>query len=81
MPLSETGGFDSSRFKRINELAAEQDGTFDYFNKAASDKIGYEGQLLLGFSDNLSQVSSGIEKIVGAGNYKVFEDKKLIFSK
>ena len=79
LPLSETGDFDSSRFKRINELAAEQDGTFDYFNKAASDKIGYEGQLLLGFSDNLSQVSSGIEKIVGAGNYKVFEDKKADF--
>ena len=70
---------DPFRENRVKNLAEEQGGTYEYSNMEVSNKLGFEGQALLGFSDNMNQVSNAIEKVVGPGNFKIFEDKKANF--
>ena len=72
---------DKDRFRenRVKNLAKEQGGTYEYSNMEVSDKLGFEGQALLGFADNINQVSNAIEKVVGPGNFKIFEDKNANF--
>ena len=67
---------DPFRENRVKNLAEEQGGTYEYSNMEVSNKLGFKGQALLGFADNITQVSNAIEKIVGKGNFKIFEDKK-----
>ena len=66
---------DPFRENRIKNLAEKQGGTYEYSNMEVSNKLGFKGQALLGFADNVNQVSNAIEKIVGPNNFKIFEDK------
>ena len=78
-PIGKKRDDDPFREKRVKDLAVKAGGTYAYDNREVSDALGFKGQALLGFSDNLTQVSNAIEQTVGKGNFKIFEDKKANF--
>ena len=78
-PIGKKRDDDPFREKRVKDLAVKAGGTYAYDNREVSDALGFKGQALLGFSDNLTQVSNAIEQTVGEGNFKIFEDKKANF--
>ena len=70
---------DAARTSRISDLASGMGSTFEKNNQEVSDMLGFGGQAITGFADNKEQFENALKERVGAGNYKVIEDKDASF--